>query len=158
MVAHNIEVIKLIETLVINFREAIESAKANNEPGEFFRKFPTGQCGNASDILAQHLIDNKIGPIIYVNGTYYGDGWDDKQSHTWLVVEELVIDITGDQFKYTDNSLVNDVPIYIGPMTEYYCQFEVGPGGEHEHFGLEREWINYRELVDWYKTILTYLK
>ena len=55
-----------LETLVHNFRKAIEAAQANYEPGEFFRKFPTGQCGHTSDMLAQYLIDNGIGPITYV--------------------------------------------------------------------------------------------
>lgn len=41
-----------LNELVYNFRNAIERAKDNNEPGEFFRKFPNGQCGNASDMLA----------------------------------------------------------------------------------------------------------
>ena len=54
-----------LENLVFNFRKAIEAAKANNEPGEFFRKFPVGQCGNTSDILAQYLIDNGFAPITY---------------------------------------------------------------------------------------------
>ena len=145
-----------LEILVSNFREAIEIAKANKERGELFREFPVGQCGHTSDILAQYLIDNRIGPVIYVNGTYYGDDWD-RWSHTWLVVEGLVIDITGDQFKYHKEPLTYNVPIYIGPMIEYYQLFEVGPGGRHEHFGFEMEWSNYHELKDWYETILRYL-
>lgn len=147
-----------LETLVSNFRKAIEAAKANNEPGDFFRRFPVGQCGNTSDILAQYLIDNGIGPITYVNGTYYGDGWDDRWAHTWLVVSGLVIDITGDQFKYHEKPLAYDVPVYIGPMTDYYRLFEIGPGGECEHFGLEKQWSNYHKLKDWYETILEYLR
>lgn len=146
-----------LEILVLNFRKAIEAAKANNEQGELFRKFPVGQCGNANDILAQYLIDNRIGPVTYVNGTYYGDDWDDKWAHTWLVVRGLVIDITGDQFKHHKEPLTRDVPVYIGPMIEYYQLFEVGPGGKHEHFGLEKQWNNYHELKDWYDTILGYL-
>lgn len=147
-----------LETLVFNFRKAIEAARANNEQGEFFRKFPTGQCGNASDMLAQYLINKDICPVIYVNGTYYGDDLEDGWSHTWLVVEGLVIDITGDQFKYHMEPLTYDVPLYIGPMTEYYRLFEVGPRGSQEHFGLEKQWFNYNELNDWYKTILMYLQ
>lgn len=147
-----------LENLVFNFRKAIEAAKANNEPGEFFRKFPVGQCGNTSDILAQYLIDNGFAPITYENGTYYGDDWDDRWSHTWLIVEGLVIDITGDQFKYHNEPLKNNVPVYIGPMTDYYRLFEIGPGGNHEHFGLDGRWFNYRELKSWYNTILEYLK
>lgn len=147
-----------LETFVYSFRKAIEDAKANNELGVFFREFPVGQCGNTSDMLAQYLIDNGIGPITYVNGTYYGDGWDDRWAHTWLVVNGLVIDITGDQFKYHKEPLSYDVPVYIGPMTDFYRLFEIGPGGECEHFGLEKQWSHYQKLKDWYETILEYLK
>lgn len=147
-----------LESLVVNFRKAIEMAKANHEPGDFFRDFPLGQCGNTSDILAQYLIDNKFGPVTYVNGTYYGDNWDCEKSHAWLVVEGLVIDITGDQFKYEEEPLRCDLPVYIGPMTEYYQIFEIDPGGMNEHSGLKKQWINYHELKDWYETILRYLE
>ena len=146
-----------LEELVSDFRTAIERAKDNYEQGEFFRKFPTGQCGNTSDMLAQYLIDNGFGPIIYANGTYYGEEWDDRQAHTWLVVDDMLIDITGDQFKYYDAPLKNDVPVYVGPMTEYYELFEIAPGGMHEHFGLDARWFNYHELKSWYETILNYL-
>ncbi len=146
-----------LKVLVFNFRKAIEAAKANYEPGEFFRKFPVGQCGNASDILAQYLLDEGISPIIYVNGTYYGDNYNDRWAHTWLVVNGFVVDITGDQFKDKAKPLKNDVPIYIGPMTEYYRLFEIGPGGKCKHLGLDPTWYNYHELKDWYKTVLKYL-
>ena len=89
-----------LETLVRNFRKAIEAAQTNYELGEFFRKFPTGQCGHSSDMLAQYLIDNGIGPITYVSGTYYGDDSEDRWCHAWLVVDGLVVDITGDQFRH----------------------------------------------------------
>ncbi len=108
---------EIIDILVSNFRRAIETAKYNNEQEEFFRKFPNGQCGHASDILAQYLIDNGICPVKYVNGTYYGDDFNDKWSHTWLVVEDLIIDITSDQFKYHKEPLKNNIPVYVGPTT-----------------------------------------
>ena len=146
-----------LETLVFNFRRAIEFAKANNEPGDFFIKFPLGQCGNTSDILAQYLIDNRISSILYVSGTYYGDDCNNRWAHGWLIAEGLVVDITGDQFKYHKEPLTNDVPVYIGTMTEYYQLFEVGPEGICTHFGLKKQWSNYCELTDWYKTILKYL-
>lgn len=147
-----------LERLVYNFRKAIEAAKKNNEPGELFRKFPDGQCGNTSDILAQYLIDNGFSSVTYVNGTYYGDDIDNRQSHTWLLVDGWVIDITGDQFKYQEELLNYDIPIYIGPMTDFHRLFEINPGGMNEHFGLESHWLNYHELKIWYETILQYLE
>lgn len=147
-----------LEILVYNFRKAIEAAKKNNEHGELFRKFPIRQCGHTSDILAQYLIDNGFSPVTYVNGTYYGDHFDDRQAHTWLLVNGLVIDITGDQFKHHEEPLKYNIPIYIGPMTEYYRLFEINPGGMHEHFGLECHWSNFHELKTWYEIILQYLE
>ena len=148
---------KKLEALVFGFRNAIELAKDNNEPGYFFRKFPTGQCGHTSDILAQFLIDNGIGPVRYINGTYYGEDGSVMQSHTWLVVKDLIIDITADQFRYHAEPLTNDIPVYIGPMNEYYQLFDTTHGSDHEHFGLEQQWTNYHELKLWYKTILNYM-
>lgn len=146
-----------LKTLVFNFRKAIDVAKMNDEPEGFFRKFPVGQCGHTSDMLAQYLIDSGIGPITCVNGTYYGNNWNDKWSHSWLVVDGLIIDITGDQFKYQRRPLKNETPIFIGPMTKYYRLFETRPGEEYEHLGLDPKWSNYHKLKDWYKTILKYL-
>ena len=146
-----------LEEFVYNFRGAIESAKQNVEVGTFFRKFPTGQCGHTSDMLAQYLIDNGFESIVYVNGTYYGDEWDDQWSHTWLVVNEQIIDITGDQFKYHQEPLKNNVPVYIGPANKFYDLFEIHSSGKHKHFGLNDQWTNYFDLRQWYETIMRYL-
>lgn len=147
-----------LETLVFAFRNAIEAAKANHETGYFFENFPTGQCGHTSDMLAQFLIDNGIGPVQYFNGTYYGEDENERQSHTWLLVNSLIVDITADQFRYCSNSLKNDTPVYIGPMNAYYQIFELAPGTGHVHIGLERQWTNYYELRKWYRTILSYMQ
>lgn len=146
-----------LEELVYNFRGAIEEAKENGEVGTFFRKFPTGQCGHTSDMLAQYLIDNGFESIVYVNGTYYGDEWDNQWSHTWLVVNEQIIDITGDQFKYHQEPLKNNVPVYIGPANKFYDLFEIHSSGKHKHFGLNDQWTNYFDLRQWYETIMRYL-
>lgn len=147
-----------LEVLVYNFRKAIEAAKRNNEPGELFRKFPVGQCDHTSDILAQYLIDNGISSVTYINGTYYYDDNHNSQEHTWLLVNGCVIDITGDQFKYQKELLNYDIPIYIGPMTDFHRLFEINPGGMNEHFGLESQWLYYHKLETWYKIILQYLE
>ncbi len=108
-------------------------------------------------MLAQYLIDHNFGPVTYVNGTYYGNEWDNCYSHTWLVVNEKIIDITGDQFRYYDEPLRNIVPVYVGPTNKFYELFEIAPSGKHKHYGLNDRWINYQELCEWYKAILMYL-
>ena len=146
-----------LQKLVYNFRDAIETAIENGESGTFFRKFPTGQCGHTSDMLAQYLIDNGFESIVYVNGTYYGDEWDDRWSHTWLVVNDQIIDITGDQFKYHQEPLKNNVPVYIGLENKFYDLFEIHQSGKHKHFGLDCRWSNYYELEQCYEIIKKYL-
>lgn len=146
-----------LEELVFKFRHAIESAKESEADGYYFCKFPTGQCGTTSDMLAQYLIDNGYNHITYVNGTFYGNTPFDNQSHTWLEVNGLVIDIAGDQFKYHDQPLKYDIPVYVGPMNTYYRQFEITPGGAHEHLGLEKSWSNYYDLKNWYEAIKRYM-
>ncbi|MBR5223830.1 MAG: hypothetical protein IKV81_06680 [Clostridia bacterium] len=146
-----------LQKLVYDFRDAIETAIENGESGTFFRKFPTGQCGQTSDMLAQYLIDNGFESIVYVNGTYYGDEWNDRWSHTWLVVNDQIIDITGDQFKYHQEPLKNNVPVYIGLEKKFYDLFEIHQSGKHKHFGLDCRWSNYYELEQCYEIIKKYL-
>jgi hypothetical protein len=56
---------------VTKFRQAIEAAKEN---GEFirdivFRDFPSGCCGDASDLLAEYLLHDDI-KTKYICGSY----------------------------------------------------------------------------------------
>ncbi len=149
-----------IDRLVYLFRKAIDNAKDNKEKNLFFRNFPAGQCGHASDMLAQYLIDNGISKIEYVNGTYYGKDSDDSfdfQSHAWLVVNGLIIDITADQFMNREPPLQNDLPIYIGPINAFYRQFESRFNDRHPHYGINDSWTNSADLRECYKTILSYI-
>lgn len=146
-----------LEELVHNFRTAIDRAKWNEESSYYFREFPTGQCGTTSDILCQYLIDKGFSNIEYANGTYYSDDPKNWQSHTWLVVKGTVVDITADQFKHANPPLKCDIPVYVGPITDYYRLFEIRPGSQHLHYGISKEWSNYRELKTDYETILKYL-
>lgn len=116
-----------ISALVTQFRNAIDIAR---EKGDFskdicFREFPRACCGDTSDLLAHYLLQNGI-QTDYVCGNYYGDpegGW---QSHAWLELKNgIIIDITGDQFKYNELLLNYDIPVYIGEMDEFHALFEV---------------------------------
>ena len=80
------------------------------------------------------------------------------QSHTWLVVDDRIVDITGDQFKNRGTPLAYNIPVYIGPITKYYQLFNTTYGSIHTQTGLEKQWANYYELRSWYETILRYLK
>ena len=108
-------------------------------------------------MLCQYLIDKGFSNIEYANGTYYSDDPENWQSHTWLVVEGIVVDITADQFKYATPPLKRNISVYVGPMCDYYRLFEIRPGDQHLHYGLSKEWSNYRALKADYETILKYL-
>lgn len=150
-------VVMEFEQLAYNFRNAIERAKVNNEHEYFFRKFPTGQCGHTSDLLAQYYIDNGISDITYVVGTYSGDDFEDIQSHAWLVVNDMIVDITVDQFKYNKKLLYFDKSVYVGKMTSFHKMFEFYSRDMHKHYGLSKQWFNYHDLVQIYKIILSYM-
>lgn len=114
-----------IQQLAEQFRNAIEYAKENYEKDDlhFFQRFPSGCCGDASDLLAQFLFDNGI-KTFQVQGDYCEpDG--QLQSHAWLSTEDsIIIDITGDQFKY--NKIYNffDIPVYVGYESNFHKMFE----------------------------------
>jgi len=80
-----------------------------------FRYFPGASCGNASDILGTWLIENGFGGVVYVWGVRGDEG---EQSHGWLEVGGLVIDITSDQFEDGLEA------VYVGPMTRFHESFK----------------------------------
>lgn len=145
-----------------SFRNAIDAAKLNKEPLEFFRKFPAGQCGYATEMLAKYLSSQGYTQMIYESGVYYWEDFElnkdhEPNQHTWLLVEGLVIDITGDQFKYYDEPLKNDVPVYVGPKTPYFELFDIHPCGRYITSGYNPNSPKGEELDAWYRVTLSYL-
>ena len=105
-----------IENLGIQFRNAIEKAQINGERDEinYFRNFPRGCCGDTCDLLSHYLLESGISTR-YVCGTFYGKTTDKFQSHAWLLYKDrVIIDITGDQFKYDADFLYYDKCVYVG--------------------------------------------
>ena len=144
---------KNLNLIATNFRSAIEKAQMNNEPGYYFERFPVAQCGTTSDLLAQYLLDIGFTKVIYVNRSYSSSKLIMPIPHTWLLVENNIIDITADQFKKYDNELYNNTPVYVGPMNDFYRLFKPDNGSFHEHYGLDKNWSNYYELIDAYRII-----
>ena len=97
------------------FREAIEAALKAGEIREM-HSFPCGCCSYASDLLQRYLIEQYEFFTWYMSGEYgYGA---DGESHAWLETQDhrVVIDITGDQYKY--KKLKFTEPVYIGARTD----------------------------------------
>lgn len=117
---------KLVE-LSTNFRAAIEQAKYDGRfaKDQCFRNFPNGCCGIASELLGRYLSDFGFN-ITYVCGTYYVSSPDERQSHAWLEINgEIIVDITGDQFRFNQDLMCFNIPVYVGKSNRFYKLFEV---------------------------------
>lgn len=88
---------KEIERLAKQFRNAIDAAFENGELRRCypFSNFPYDCCEHTCDLLGQYLLENGI-ETFQMNGTCKKDvSW----HHVWLLTnDDIVIDITGDQF------------------------------------------------------------
>lgn len=130
---------KDIKRLVNQFRDAIDIAR---DEGQFdtdlsFYKFPHRCCGDASDLLAQFLLENGI-RTYYVYGTYRDGSFENIQTHAWLITDnQTIIDITGDQFRGKKDFLNYDKSVYVGSMDDFHRLFEFEDRNIHENIGLD---------------------
>ncbi len=83
--------IKSVEFEIIKARKTFEKFGENIDSCRF-KKFPTGCCGDASDILGKWLSSNGVVGLKYVHGCR------EEVSHGWLELNGVIIDITSDQF------------------------------------------------------------
>ena len=79
---------------------------------QLLNHFPTGTCGNVSDIFGEWLIERGEPDVEYVHGSREG------KSHGWLELENIIIDITSDQFS---DGLG---PVFVGSKTPFHRSFE----------------------------------
>lgn len=121
-----IRVKPIAEPLVRRFRAALEEAVEDamlSLPA--FDKFPRGCCGDASDLLARYLLESGI-RTSGVSGTFRSAGFESAQTHMWLIDEDgLIIDITGDQFRFNPLLLNYSEPVYYGPEDDFHRLFEI---------------------------------
>ena len=147
---------KRIEDLAQSFRIAIEKAAQAGEEDElnFFSRYPVGCCGDASDLLAEFFFANGI-IAKYVCGTCYDNN--EIQSHAWLLVDDTVIvDITGDQFKFNPIYYNFDRRVYVGASNKFYELFEVN--SLRDIHGYSDTSLSTYRLKKLYSTIRLYYK
>ena len=82
------------------------------ELSDFFRNFPIGACGNASDLLGEWIMEKHSLALEYVNGDRNG------KSHGWLEIDGLAVDITSDQFP---DGLGG---VYCGELNDFFSSFK----------------------------------
>lgn len=96
--------IELITETAIIYREAIERCRF--DLGLTFKRFPRGSCGDATPLLGSYFIDLRIFEFDYYCGDYgsHADGtW---SSHAWLQKDDIVVDITADQFQDVNDKVI----------------------------------------------------
>lgn len=115
--------IREISSIIVPFRKAIVNALLNRE---FSRKdrmsnFPYGCCDDSCDLLAYYLYDRFQINTNQINGVYRDSIPEEITNHAWLLLDDIIIDITADQF----SSLIeNDNGVYVGVETEFYQLLE----------------------------------
>jgi len=87
-----------LRELAASFRAAILSARDDFPPylKRKFSAFPKDCCGHASVLLALYLSDSGFADVRYVYNGRRGLSIDD--SHAWVEVGRIIVDITADQF------------------------------------------------------------
>ncbi|MGD8190199.1 hypothetical protein ACQCN2_09470 [Brevibacillus ginsengisoli] len=84
----------------ITFRKVIQTMGIDEFPqSSFFENFPRGCCGDTSDLFAKFLSSHGI-------STYYVWGLKSEQSHAWLEYEDIIIDLTADQFDEIQDEVI----------------------------------------------------
>lgn len=149
---------KKILKLAEQFRNAMDEAKqdgvfANHSP---LCCFPRGCCTVASTLLAQFLLEHGIRTFeicgIADDGSLCG------QPHEWLITDDnVMIDITGDQFRNNDKLLNYDKPVFVGIEDALHKLFVV-ENDIIENIGLDAYSNGMKiKLTKTYNNILKYI-
>ena len=118
---------KSIIDLVWKFRQAIDIAKANRKFNyrDRFSGFPNGCCDDACDLLGKYLLGKGI-HTVQIQGTFRDGDPEHTTGHAWLQLDDgIIIDITGDQFRYDKLFLKFNQPVYVGEISEFHSLFEI---------------------------------
>lgn len=106
--------------------------------------------------MAQFLLENGV-ETYYFCGTFNSGPFDNIQSHSWLLtVDQIIIDITGDQFKNEANFFYYNKPVYIGKMDAFHALFKKDEYFLHEGIDSLGSDFHFR-LKGLYKKIIKYV-
>lgn len=111
------EVIKYIHLECVKVRAFFEEAQRNMLAEGRLDKFPSGCCGLTCRVLGPWLLEN-ISMFQYDDYEYVC-GYIGKNSHAWLEIVGIIVDITADQFDgVCDKVIVNRSPGFHSQFTE----------------------------------------
>jgi hypothetical protein len=93
--------------------------------------FPQGACGDSSLILGSILYEMGFTSIKYICGTRGSHDDSTWRTHAWIRLDDLVIDITADQFEDVSD------PVIVTKNSLWHNQFEIDD-------------FNNRDFKHWY--------
>ncbi|EFH4200206.1 TPA: hypothetical protein L0V44_002514 [Escherichia coli] len=119
-----------LKNFCVDVREALEkmTKKDHSRLSSFGNSnFPVGCCGDTSKLLA-YLLYQQFGIVSEVlAGCYYesdhkspASGLSNGNSHAWLVVDGMIVDLTADQF---NDRGYNNLPVMITSDTRFHDLF-----------------------------------
>lgn len=115
-----------LKRLCRTYRIAIELALNNGcfQSDFCFRRFPSGCCDEACDLLHLHLLDYGY-ESISMRGEYCGTNLEERYPHVWLAMRDgTIADITGDRFSDGRVPIRCVDSCYVGPMDAFHAQFD----------------------------------
>lgn len=130
---------KSISKIAKEMRIALE--KASKLSSSLVMTFPNGCCGTASDFLSKYLEQNGI------RTTYVAGMKTNRITHAWLEYDDLIIDITADQFPEIDEKVL------VSRNRHWYEQYERISRSEAYDF-LDVNSLDRQDRIDFYNRIV----
>jgi hypothetical protein len=113
--------LKKLSRIVSKYRKALKKV-AQQSQIEGLKDFPVGACGVTSELLGAYLLECGFEGLQIASGNDRSG-----QSHSWLELRGIIIDITGNQFK------TNKHKVLITQDRQYHSHFH-GSDGEYPDF------------------------
>ena len=113
-----------IYNIAADFCSAIMEAKCNRQFGwrDRMSNFPNGCCDDTCDLLAYYLFTTYNIHTRQCVGRHCDNNLSDTTGHAWLIMDNnIIIDITGDQFKYYARY---SEKVYVGKENSFYKKLE----------------------------------
>lgn len=95
------------------FRKLIETCD-KEKTSLVISDFPVMSCKLSSMLLSYHFL--KLWPDLVIKGVNAATGKHDHITHYWLEIDDIVIDITGDQYNIIDDKELNNKIISSRPF------------------------------------------
>lgn len=102
-----------LRTLAARMRQAFEQYAAST-PDMMFKSFPRATCGPTAELIGRYLSEVCGLDAQHVEARC-SDGW----THAWVVVGDILVDITADQFGQAPVIVTRDSPWHREWKTEH---------------------------------------